>query len=70
MIHEHDKSFIHPKTRKYVCWCMYPFCTEISRLKKSERDVVLTAIYELIQKEKRKSHALNHIPLDRFVSMD
>lgn len=62
--HEHDKSFIHPRTGKYICWCRYPFCTEISRLKKRERNLVLTSIYELIQRDKRNGNI--GLRLDRF----
>lgn len=65
VMHEHDKSFIHPKTGKYVCWCQYPFCTEISRLKKRGRDIALTAIYELIQRDKKGE--INSMTLDSFL---
>ena len=70
MTHEHEKTLIHPRTRKYVCWCQYPFCTEISKLKKRERDVVLIAIYELIKRDKRTNNDGRQTPLERYLSMD
>ncbi len=60
--HKHEKTLYYKG--KHVCWCKFPFCKVISGMKEKSNDVILIAIYELIQKAKKGNLI---VPLDNFI---